>query len=359
LRNRHPLRAATVAATVAAVLSLTAPALAAPKPSAPVKPKPAKVQRFTAQGLVVASTPRTLRVIAREARVGTASLPANTVITVKRPVGKGRAGNGNLVGYAVTVTGSAMRVGRSTTLTAGQETVEPRPAEVFVGAVSDVSGGRLTLETVSAAGGDDFGAQRRTLTVDISGAASTVDGDEGAPVEGEFAVVLGEREEDTVVAATVDGWTEAPDVLAGAITDVSGSVVTLDDSWQDEEPGDEGERLRVRDDSPPAGEAPGDETPGGDVPGDDVPVDDTPGDEPPGDDEDPGDDSSLTVDLAPGGEAVPVILDGGDTVDPSDLSAGERLLVLGSTEDDGTFTPVIAFAFDEDNQYPAGRHHRR
>jgi hypothetical protein len=266
----------------------------------------------------------------------------------------------------VTVTGSALRIGKSTTLTAGQETVEPRPAEVFVGAVSDVSGGRLTLETVSAAGGDDFGAEQRTLTVDISVAASTVDGDEGAPVEGEFAVVLGEREEDTVVAATVDGWTEVPDVVAGAVTDVSGSVVTLDDSWQDSDPGDEGERLRVRHDPRPAEDTPGDDTPGDDTPGDDTPGDEPPGDDEdpgdgadPGDGEDPGDDPSLTVDLAPGGEAVPVILDGGDTVDPSDLSEGERLLVLGSTDDDGTFTPVIAFAFDEDNQYPAGRHHRR
>jgi hypothetical protein len=346
-----------VAATVAAVLSMTAPAMAATKPHPPIKPKPVKVQRFTARGLVVASTPKTLRVITRQMQVGATNLPANTVVTVKRPATRGKAGNDSLVGYAVTVTGTAVKLGKSTILTANHETVAARPAEVFLGEVTDVTAGRLTLEAVSAAGGADFGEAEQTLTVDISTATSTVDGDAGAPVEGEFAVVLGEREQDTIVAATLDGWTEAPDVVAGEITDVSGSVLTLDNGWQGSGPQDGEDSMRVR--SPghdELGDQPGDETPGEDMPGDGNPGEDMPGDDNPGDD-DPTEDSPTTVDLAPGGIAVPVVLNGGVTVDPETLIAGERLVVLGETADDGAFTPTVAFAFDENNHYPAGRHH--
>lgn len=377
MRNRLPLRAATVAATVAAALSMTAPAIAA-KPHPKPKPQPVKVQKFSARGLVVASTPTTLKVITRQMRVGTAAMPANTVVTVKRPAGKGKAKTTNLAGYAVTLTGNAVRLGKTTTLTASQETVAPRPAEVFLGEVTDVTGTRLTLDASSAAGGDDFGAEDGSLTVDISAATSTVDGASGAPEEGEFAVVLGEREDDTIVAASVDAWTEVPDVVAGGITDVSGSVVTLDDSWPgcapgddspgDDSPGDGTPGVSPGDDSPGgddnlrvrshAADDPSDDTPSDDQPGDDQPGDDTPGDDQPGDDE-PGDGGALTVDLAPGGTAVPVVLNGGGTVDPGTLSTGERLVVLGSTDDDGNFTPAVAFAFDEDNRLPADRHHRR
>jgi hypothetical protein len=354
LRNRIPLRAATIAVSVATALSMAAPAMAHSKPA------PVRVQKFSARGLVVSSTPTTLKVITREMKVGASAVPANTVVTVKRPAGKGKAKTTNLAGYAVTVTGNAVRLGKTTTLTASQETVAPRPAEVFLGEVTDVSGTQLTLEASSAAGGDDFGAEDGTLTVDISAATSTVDGASGTPAEGEFAVVLGEREDDTIAAASVDAWTDVPDVVAGGITDVSGSVVTLDDSWPGCSPGAPG-------DGSPGDDSPGDgnlrvrshaaDDPSDDQPGDDQPGDDQPGDDQPGDDQ-PGDDGPVTVDLAPGGTAVPVVLDGGETVDPGSLTSGNRLVVLGTTGDDGTFTAAVAFAFDEDNNRPANRHHR-
>ena len=69
------------------------------------------------------------------------------------------------------------------------------------------------------------------MKVDVSAATNTVDGVAGTAVVGEFAIVLGERDQDTVVAASVTGYTSAPDVQAGQITDVSGSVVTLGDGW--------------------------------------------------------------------------------------------------------------------------------
>src|ERR1700712_4512699 len=83
---------AAIAATVAVALAVSTPVLAASKPKPIAKPKPAavKVQRFAAQGLVVAATDSSLRVIARQLKVGGSSLPANTVVTVKRPRGRSK-----------------------------------------------------------------------------------------------------------------------------------------------------------------------------------------------------------------------------------------------------------------------------
>src|SRR5689334_10908553 len=121
--------------------------------STPAMAAGAKPQKFTAQGLVVASTKSTLRVLTHRLKVGSASLPANTVVTVKRPAGK--KSNASLVGYTVTVSGNAARSGQALTLAASTEVAQPRPAEVFLGAVTGVNASGLTLDEVSAAGGDD------------------------------------------------------------------------------------------------------------------------------------------------------------------------------------------------------------
>ncbi len=356
--HRFPRRSVVTAAAVAAALAMSTPAMAAGSS----KPKPVK---FTAQGLVVASTSNTLRVLTRRLRVGAASLPANTVVTVKRPSGKAKKSNASLVGYTVTISGSAAKSGKTLTLAASTEVAQPQPAQVFLGVVTAVTTTGLTLDEASAAGGDDFGDDQNTLNVDTSAASVSVDGAAATVDVDEFVIVLGERDANNVVAATVDAYTSPPDVEAGQISAVAGSTITLGDQWVgaqgNDRRGEDGRRTgdssrgnserhsRITNgaDTTVAGDAPPNET---------QPVDDT---DPtdggqPADSTPPDDDQPTTLDLT----NVPVVLNGGSTVDPSTLTAGERIVVLGETNaDTGVFTAQIAFAFNEQDRHPATRRH--
>jgi hypothetical protein len=380
---RFPRRTVAVAAAVAAALTVSTPAMAAGR-----KPK---ALRFTAQGLVVASTPKTLRVLTRQLKVGKASLPANTVVTVKRPSGKGKKSNASLVGYTVTISGSAAKTGRTLTLAASSEVAQPQPAEVFLGVVSGVTPTGLTLDETSAAGGDDFGDDQNTLTVVTSAATVSVDGAAGTVAEDEFVIVLGERDGNNVVAATVDAYTAPPDVEAGDISEISGSVITFGDEWGGQgsdgqgsdgqgngdngNGGDDGNgnrgngngdngsargnnerhgRAGAADDPDPAA------TPDPSASNPTEGTDPTDGSDPtdgadPGDDTQPGDDQPTTVDLT----NVPIVLNGRSTVDAATLTTAERIVVLGETDPTTVvFTPQIAFAFNENDRRPAThRHH--
>ncbi len=383
MSRRFPSRPVVIAAAVAAGLTFATPAVAATS-----RPKPLK---FTGQGLVVASTPSTLRVLTRQLKVGAAKLPANTVVTVKRPAGKGKKTNASLVGYTVAISGNAAKSGKGLTLAASTEVTQPQPAQVFLGVVSAVTPTGLVLNETSAAGGNNFGDDQNTLTVYTSTGNISVDGKAGTIDEGEFVIVLGERDGDNVVAATVDAYTTEPDVEAGRIADITGSTITLGDEWGGDPSGDDHHRGDNGYDRRPGGDR-GDRRGGGNRLGRTAPAtmadDPTPGASPdpsaspdpgpvaspdpspispdpsasqpgdetsPGDDTQPDDDQPTTVDLT----NVPIVLNGGSTVDVSTLTIGERIVVLGETSDDtGDFTPQIAFAFTPHNHRPAThRHH--
>jgi hypothetical protein len=358
--HRFPRRS-VAAAAVAAALTFSTPAMAASR-----KPKPVK---FTAQGLVVASTSTTLRVLTRQLKVGAASLPASTVVTVKRPSSKGKKPNASMVGYTVTVSGNAAKSGKTLMLAASTEVAQPQPAEVFLGVVTAVTPAGLTLQEASAAGGGDFGDDQNSLTVDTSAATVSVDGAAGTVDADEFAIVLGERDANNVVAATVDAYTTPPDVQAGRISAIAGTTITLGDEWGDDQggdgehhgddgndgPGDSERHGRITSsakattaDNPTPSASP---DPSASRPGNDTPPADG---SQPGDDIQPGD-QPTTLDLT----SVPVVLNGSSTVDVSTLTTGERIVVLGETSPEtGDFTPQIAFAFDQHDLRPAThRHH--
>jgi hypothetical protein len=346
--HRFPRRSVAVAA-VAAALAFSTPAMAASN-----KPKS---QKFTAQGLVVASTSSTLRVLTRQLKVGSASLAANTVVTVKRPSGKGKKSNASLVGYTVTVSGSAAKSGKTLILAASTEVAQPQPAEVFLGVVTAVTPTGLMLQEASAAGGDDFGDDQNSLTVDTSAATVSVDGAAGTVDADEFVIVLGERDADIVVAATVDAYTTPPDVEAGRISAITGPMITLGDEWGDDQGGDGehhgddgndgrgGSQRRARMTSSAKATVTDDPAPGASP---------DPSASQPGDDVSPGDDQSTTLDLT----SAPIVFNGGTTVDVSMLTSGERIVVLGETNaDTGDFTAQIAFAFNQQDLRPATHHH--
>lgn len=254
------------------------------------------VAHFVADGLIVGSTNGSLRILASHLHVGKANV-ANRVITVARASSKGRhqaAQTPPPVGYHVLVSGNAVTVNNTTTYAAtGPENTQPRRAGVFLGTLTSLNGTLAQINAVHATDGHDDGQDTQVLSVDTSAATLTVDGTSGTLGVGQFLVVLGERSQDTVVAASVYAFSTAPSVVSGEITAVSGTSVTLD----------------------------------GDTP--------------------------TVVDLAPGGTAVPILLNGTSTVTPDALTTDMKILILGQTSS-GVFTPTQAFAFDGQDTGPCG-----
>jgi hypothetical protein len=217
------------------------------------------------------------------------------------------------------------------------ETVTPAPASLFFGTVDAINGSQLIVgehdrdngdnesgrdrrhgddgndnDRREAAhdhgpgGGDNSGRGHR-ITVDDSTAAITVDGSSNTPLAvGDTVAVLGESSHDTIVAAQIFGFTNAPAFLRGDITAISGNNVTVGD----DNDGEHNDRA-VADDH--------------------------------------GDDA-VTVSLA----GVPTFLNGDAGASASDLAVGDKLVLIGSVDSTGTFTPTMAFAFNHKDHNPCG-----
>jgi len=51
---------------------------------------------------------------------------------------------------------------------------------------------------------------------------------------------------------------------------------------------------------------------------------------------------------------VPIFLNGDGNTTTGDLSVGDKLVMLGSFDASGNFTPAVAFAFNGDDDHPCG-----
>lgn len=63
----------------------------------------------------------------------------------------------------------------------------------------------------------------------MAAAAVLIDGAPGALTPGQTVVVLGEGDHETILAAAVYAYTTAPTVIAGDVTAVTGSTLTIGD----------------------------------------------------------------------------------------------------------------------------------
>jgi hypothetical protein len=136
------------------------------------------------------------------------------------------------------------------------------------------------------------GDGQNSFTVDVSQAAVTVDGATGPTLApGQFVAVLGEGDHDTLLAASVYAFSAAPTVTGGEVSAVDGTVVTFGE-----------------------------------------------------------DDTSTSLDLG----TATLVINGnpGGTVDQ--ITPGNRLVVIGSTDGTGTFTATMAFAFNSGDRGPVG-----
>jgi len=317
--SSRPTRAAVIAAAAAGstLLLTAAPATAltahphghtAPT-HAPRPPKDhPKSQHFAAQGLVVSTTGSSMVVLA--ATVTTrGGVTRHTPITVtlpatRRPGGHDAAaagiGVGLIVGDQVDLSGTKTGSGDTATFTATQVAARPRPAQLFLGTVTAISGTLLTLtSTASSSGGaadsaksqGDSGDGSGTLTVDTATAAVTVDGAPGTVTIGQTVAVLGEGVQDSVLAASVTAFSTAPAVISGTVSDITATTVTVGDG-----------------------------------------------------------DTATSVDLA----GVPLVVNGNSGGTVTDLGVDTTLVVLGITDTAGVFTPTTAFGFTSADVNPVG-----
>jgi hypothetical protein len=323
----------------ALVVAAAAPAATgAARPAASPHHHSHHAKHVSVTGLVAHHAGRSVTVFAKTAKVGSRTMHNKRVhLTFARAV---HHRTKMVVGDRIHVSAIGRAHGSHlTVMRHSDETVTPAPASLFFGTVVAISGNQLTVaehdrDNGDGEQGDDHGhggdgsddsqsaapADRgpggssgsgHQITVDDTNATITVDGSTDTPlVVGDTVAILGEATEDTIVAADIFGFTTAPDFLRGDVTAIDGNVVTLgDDQSGDSEDGD------VADDH------------GGD------------------------DDQSVTVDLT----NVPLALNGSLGSSPSDLTVGDKLVVLGSFDStSGTFTPDAAFAFNGDDDQPCG-----
>lgn len=268
------------------------------------KPKHVKVVHFNAHGTVVSASGSTAVVLARTVQVQHQGVRHNVSITVTvapgafKKVGKGHKAPttaGLIVGDQVELTGTETGPADAQVFTVTHAVQHAQAAHVFLGKVTAVNG---TLIKVSkgAEASDDQAENDNGLhgfAVDVSKATVTVDGAAGTLAVGQTVVILGEGDHDAVLAASVYAFTVAPTVLAGKISVVTGSQVTLKD-----------------------------------------------------------DGKTTTVDLA----GTPLVINGNAGGALTGVAAGARAVVLGTTTG-GVFAPSLAFVFNSADKHPVGHNH--
>ncbi len=296
---------AAVAAAGSLLLLVTAPASAFAKghddgPGRADKDKHVKVAHFTAHGLVVASDATSAQVMARTL-TGPHGVRHDKLITITLGTGK-QHGKGKkpaaplTVGNRVDVTGTETGTGDNEVFTSTHIVQHAERAHVYLGVISSVDG--TTIKVTKGDKPSDDAAESRNgshgLLVDVSKAAITVDGAAGTLAVGQTVAILGEGDHHVVVAASVLAFTVAPTVEAGEVSAVNGTVVTL------------------------------------------------------GDEED-----ATTVDLA----GVALFTNGTAGGDLTKLGEDAKVVVLGSTDASGVFTPTTAFVFNHADKHPVGHNH--
>jgi len=303
----------TASAALTAGTAIAAPAVhgkpvhAKPVHGKPAPKKPVKGAHFSAQGLIVSATPNsgTVTVLAHTLHDGS-RVKRNQLLTAKLAGKHGRAqglpahtsvtaaaAGGMTIGDSITLAGTSTGVGTGESFTATTAVEHAAPAHVYLGTVLAVNGNILTVAKAAEASDDptENSDGSDSFTVDISSATVTLDGATGALAPGQSVAVLGEGDSDTVLASSVFAFSTAPTVLGGEVSTVTGTAVTLT-----------------------------------------------------------SDDTSSTVDLA----GVPLYFNGNPSATPGQLTTDAHLLILGSTDAAGAFTPTLAFAFDNADTHPAG-----
>jgi hypothetical protein len=342
-----PVRRAAIPSL--AIAGIGAVMMAAAVPSAAVAAHPSAaghhrhashhLKHVSVKGVVAHHHGRTVTVFAKSAKTGhTTRHNRRVTVTFARSVHHARVKM--LAGDRISIRGDGRVSGhRITILKHSDENVNPAPASLFFGTVDAINGNLLSVRERNRDDGDnESGVDRRDghdgsddnvaaqpadhgddgdnsgpgheVMVDTTNASTTVDGSAATALAvGDTVAILGENNDHTVVADRIFGFTNAPAFVRGDITAINGDDVTIGDD-------DQGENHHGED------------------------VADDHGD----------DDATLMVSLA----GIPLFLNGDGNTTTSDLSIGDKLVMLGSFDSSGNFTPAVAFAFNGDDDQPCG-----
>lgn len=304
-----------------------------------------RAEHVAMRGLIAAHHGRNVAVFAKRVSVG-ATTAHNTRVTVTFARHVHTAAH-HTVGNRIRLSAIGRMSGnRITVLRHNDEVVQPAPASLAFGVIDAINGNVLTLSMRNHDDGDHgSGRDQRdgddndarpadhspggpgdggnsgpghSVAVDTTNATITVDRSTGTALAvGDTAAVLGEYDNGEIVAADVFGFTNAPDFIRGTVTAIDGDNVT------------------VGDDDHHRGHGGGDDhaTPAHHGGGDD------------------GNDETVTASLA----NVPLALNGSLGAKASDLTAGDKLILIGTNHaGSGGFTPEVGFAFNGDDHHPCG-----
>jgi hypothetical protein len=262
------------------------------------------LKAVTVDGIVTATHGRHISIYATSAKVGHHTTHDSMFhFVLGRKV---RHSNQFRRGYVVHLVAAASGPTKGLVIrTVRKRHVAPSPATLIVGHVDRVSAGELVVSQLSRDDGrHDRGSQRHPLSVDVSQAKITVDGAAGTVHAGDFVAVLGETNNDSVLASRVYDISGEAESLRGQVVAVNSDAVTVRSEGFD-----------------------------------------------------------TTVSLGSGDNEIPLFIDGG-AASADQLRVHDRIVVLGvvSEEEEG-FVPVLAFGFDHNNHHPCGdnplpRHHQ-
>ncbi len=148
-----------------------------------------------------------------------------------------RAKRSIVVGDVVHLSGMALESGNSQTLDANQEQVVDTHAAAILGTVSSFSvtatSSTLVVTPQTFVTGSEGEGEHGTLTIDASQATVTIDGATAQLadlVSGETVVVVGEKYDGSMMAATILAYSTTPSIAWGHLSSVNGSTLTVHNS---------------------------------------------------------------------------------------------------------------------------------
>ena len=226
------------------------------------------------------------------------------VVPWKQSAGQRRPGSRLVDGFRINLAGRGTLKRSTISLRElSHEDHQAAPATAWFGSVTTIdptanSATLLLTENTCGEDSQEHGRPSSTVVVDFSTAARnnaiTVDGLPGNLAVGQFVAVLGEASDLTVLAETIYAFTARPSAVRGEIRAIVGTSVSVGE-----------------------------------------------------------DEYATTIDLGSGPSATPLILNGNRGASVDQLSRGDKILIIGST-DGSVFRPALALAFNEHDTGPVG-----
>lgn len=206
-------------------------------------------RHFNLTGLVTAANGTDLQVLVGQGQLGGKRL-ANQSVPIVLGAHRNRSASA-AVGNTIHAQGTAdPQTGQ---LEASNFTVQPSDTSAMVGVLDAINGTTIYVNVSAAAGSDGQGDQGEgysgdgqdggdDVAVDVTQASVSLDGQPASLAQlatGQTVAILGETDDDSVLASQVLAYSTAPGVAEGTLTQVSGNLLMLSSGGGDQASGDD------------------------------------------------------------------------------------------------------------------------